>query len=136
MANLTITAASIIPGSGAKNIPGIAGATVTAGQVAAKDPATGKYVLADSNHATAALRRPAGVFLNGAADGQPVTIHTDGPLAFGAILTAGTDYWLSDTAGAICPRADVGSGELAVLLGLATSTTVLDVQIQNSGVTV
>lgn len=136
MANLTITAANIIPGSGAKAIDGIIGATVTAGQAAARDPATGKYVLADSNHATAALRIPKGIFLNGGGDGQPCKIHTEGPLSFGAILTAGTDYWLSDTAGAICPRADVGSGENAVLLGLATSTSVLDVQIQNSGVTI
>lgn len=136
MANLTVTAASVIPGAGAKSTPGIAGATITAGQVVAKDPATGKFVLCDSNHATAALRIPKGIALNGAGDGQPITVHTEGPLAFGAILTAGTDYWVSDTPGAICPRADVGSGERAVLLGLATSTSVLDVQIQDSGVTV
>lgn len=134
MANLTITAASVLPGSGAKSVPGIAGAAVTAGQVAARDPATGKYVLADSNHATAALRKPAGIFLNGAADGQPVSIHTEGPITIGSAVAAGTDYWLSDTPGAICPRADVGAGETAVLLGLATSVSVIDIDIQNSGV--
>lgn len=134
MANLTVTAANVIPGSGAKSISGVIGATVTAGQVAAIDPATGKCVLADSNHATLALRNPKGIFLNGGGDGQPCRIHTEGPLAFGAILTAGTDYWLSDAAGAIAPRADVGAGETAVLLGIAISTSILDVQIQNSGV--
>lgn len=133
MANLTITAANVVARPGARSIEGILGATVTPGQPAALDPATNKYVLADSNHATIALRDVKGIFLNGGGDGQPCRIHTSGPLSLGAILTAGTDYWLSDTSG-ICPRADVGSGETAVLLGIATSTSILDVQIQNSGV--
>ena len=52
----------------------------------------------------------------------------------GATLTAGVAFYLSDTPGGICPVADVGTGEYATVLGFATSTTVLNLKIQESGV--
>lgn len=134
MADLVITAASVLPGSGATIREVTWGATVTAGKVVVADPATGKWVLADNNHATAALRIAAGIALNGGADGQPGHVLTAGPVTLGAVLTAGVAYYLSDTAGGIAPVADVGSGERSVLLGIATSTTVLDFDVQDSGV--
>lgn len=134
MADISITAASVIAGAGATVKHVMAGATFVAGKGAVRDPATGKWVLSDSNHATAALRVPAGVSLNGAGDGQPLAVLTDGPISLGAVLTAGVAYYASDTPGGICPVADVGSGEYATLLGIATSTSVLNVDIQASGV--
>jgi hypothetical protein len=59
-----------------------------------------------------------------------VTVHKRGAITIGATLTAGTAYYLSDTPGGICPLADLLSGEYVVLLGLAASTTVLNVNIQ------
>lgn len=135
MADLTITAANVLAQAGAEQHDGIAGATIAQGKAVAIDPTTGKIVLADSNHATAALRRARGVALNAASDGQPIKWAGAGPVAIGATLTAGVAYYLSDTPGGICPVADVGSGENSVLLGLATSASVLDLDIQNSGVT-
>lgn len=134
MVDLVITAASVLPGAGASVKHVTSGATVTAGKSVVRDPATGKWVLADSNHATAALRTPGGVALNGASDGQPMAVLTDGPLTLGAVLTAGVAYYQSDTAGGICPVADVGSGERSVLIGIATTTSSLAVAIADSGV--
>ncbi len=133
MADLSITAASVISGSGSTKRLGTAGATTIAGKVCYLDSADSKYKLADSNGA-AALRAPVGIALNGASDGQPLVVHEAGPLTIGATLVPGVAYYLSDTPGGICPVADVGSGEYPTILGIATSATVLNVNIQQSGV--
>jgi len=134
MSDLTITAASVAAASGASVEHGVAAEAVTAGKVAYKDATTGAYGLADSNSATAGVRVPVGIFLHAAATGQPVAVATKGPVTIGATLTAGTIYTLSETAGGIQPAADLGSGEYTSVLGMATSTTVLNLKIQSSGV--
>lgn len=134
MADLTITAANVVPGADAMIERGTSGATITAGQIVARNT-DNDYVLADANHATVALRTPRGIALHGASAGQPLAIARSGDVTLGAVLTAGTDYWLSDVPGGIAPRADVATGERAVLLGVAESTTVLRLDIQDSGVT-
>lgn len=134
MADLTITAASVVAGTGAVVEQGTAGATITAGQAVYKDSTTGKYALADSNSATAEARVPRGIAMHGASLNQPLAIQRAGPITIGATLTAGVAYYMSDTPGGICPVADIGSGEYATLIGIATSTTVLNVDIQASGV--
>lgn len=132
MADLTITATSVLADATANTRQGVAGETLAAGKVVYLDSTTGAYKLADSNGA-AALRSPVGIALNGAAVGQPVTIALSGPVTIGATMTAGVAYYLSDTPGGICPVADVGAGEYSTILGIATSTTVLNLKIQESG---
>lgn len=129
MADLTITATSVVAGSDSQQVSGILGETVTAGQAVVKN-SSNLWVKADSNHATAALRKASGIALNGGAINQPVRVHTAGSITIGATLTAGLAYYLSDTPGGICPVADIGAGEYVCLLGLATSTTVMNLDIQ------
>lgn len=133
MADLSITAASVIPASTATKENGIAGATITAGQVVALDTDTGKYVLADAD-GSAIIRVPRGIALNGAADNQPLAIAKSGDVTFNAALTAGVSYFLSPTPGGIAPRADVLTSDYVSHLGIAKSTTVLALDIQYSGV--
>lgn len=130
MADLTITAASVIAGSNAITEHGTAGAAITAGQLVYKDDATGKYLLADADSATAAARQPRGIALNTASDGQPMTIARSGDITLGSVLTAGTAYYLSATPGGIAPLADLAAGDYVCLLGLAKSATVLTLDIQ------
>lgn len=134
MADLTITATSVVAGSGAKKVTGTAGAAVTAGQVVYNDSATDTYKLADCNSATAAVRSPAGIALHAAAANQPLTILSSGPITIGATVTAGVAYYLSGTAGGIAPVADLTTGDYPVVLGLATSASVIEVDIQEAGV--
>ncbi|WP_297842915.1 hypothetical protein [uncultured Roseibium sp.] len=134
MADLTITAANVVKGVGAKTEAGTAGATITAGQAVYRDSADGKYKLSDADSATAAVRGVRGIALNGASDGQPLTILKEGLLTIGATLTAGTMYYLSDEPGGICPVADLATGDYPTAIGIATSTSVLDVKINESGV--
>lgn len=133
MADLTITAANVVKGSGANVVHGTALAAVTAGQVVYQDTATGKYGLADSNSVTAGIRNPVGIALHAAAANQPLAVMTSGAVTIGAALTASLTYYLSDTPGGICPVADVGAGEYSIIIGMAASTTVLNVDIQASG---
>ena len=130
MADLTITAASVLPGENATTKAGRAGETLAAGKVVYLSSTSKKWMLADSNSATAEAREAIGFALNGAALDQPIVVHTDGDITIGATLTPGTEYYLSDTPGGICPRADIGSGEYVCLLGIAISATVLRVDIQ------
>lgn len=132
--DLTITAANVVAGSGANVVQGTAGATVTAGQAVYRDDTAGTWKLADNNSGTAALRSPDGVALNGAASGQPLSVLTSGRVTIGATMTAGVAYYLGDTPGGICPVADLASGEYPTIIGIAVSTTVLDVKIHESGV--
>lgn len=134
MVDLVITAANVVAGGSSVTVDGTAGAAITAGQVVYRDATTGRYLLADCDSATAAARSPAGIALNGAATGQPVEVLTKGAVTIGATLTAGVAYYLSPIAGGICPVADLLTGDYPTIIGIARSTTVLDVLIHESGV--
>lgn len=134
MSDLSITAASVISGANAVVQRGSAGGTVTAGQTVYLDPTTKKWSLADSNSATVAQRQAGGIALHGASLNQPIAVQTSGDITIGATLTAGSPYYLSATAGAIMPAADLTTGDYVCLLGLAKSTTVLALDIQFPGV--
>lgn len=138
MADLSIAAASVVAGNGAPTKTGVAGAAVAAGEVVYLDTATtGKWQLADSDAASAEARGQTaniGIALNSAAANQPIVVQTGGAVTLGAVLTAGTAYYLSDTPGKICPLTDVTGGDYFVLLGLAASTSVLNLDVQYSGV--
>ena len=136
MADLVVTAANCVAGATASIRRGTAGATITAGQPLYYDSATATYKLADSDSATAAVRAPVGISLHASLANQPIAMVDGGPLTLGATLVAGLAYYLSKTAGGICPVADIASGGYSTILGIATSTTVLDVKIHSSGVAV
>lgn len=134
MADLSITAGSVLAGGGSTKRAGTAGATITAGQVVYLDTSDGRYKLADADSGTAAVRSPFGIALNGASAGQPLTVCTRGAVTIGATVTAGTTYYLSPNPGGIAPLADLLSGDYPTIVGIATSTSVIDVQFIESGV--
>ncbi|MBN8987422.1 MAG: hypothetical protein J0H42_04200 [Rhizobiales bacterium] len=135
MADLSITAANcVVSGTGQRRFSGTAGEAIAAGKTIYLDPTSHKYMLADSNSATVAARKPDGIALNSAALNQPINGMSDGDLTLGATLTPNTPYYQSDTPGGICPIADVGSGEYLCQIGIAKSSTVLSVGIQATGV--
>jgi len=133
MADLTITAASVVAGTNSTRDHGTAGETITAGKAVFLDATTNKWMLSDNNGT--GTRTVNGIALNGASLNQPLAIHKSGDITIGATITAGTAYYLSATAGGICPVADLASGMDAVLIGIAKSATVLAVDIQDPGVT-
>ena len=133
MADLTITAANVAKGTGSSTANGTAGATITAGQVVYLDSSDSLYKLADTDSATAAVRSPVGIALHAALAGQPLTILTGGLITIGATTVVGVPYYLSGTAGGICPYADVAAGDYPVFLGIGTSTAQIKVSIIPAG---
>jgi hypothetical protein len=131
MADLTITAANVA--TAGRQETGTFGATITAGQVVFKDSSTKKFELADADDTS--LDEVYGIALNGGADGQPGVVALPGSdITIGATLTAGTAYYLSATAGGICPFADLVTGDRVIFLGIAKSTSVLHFRPIDSGV--
>jgi hypothetical protein len=136
MVDIVITPGNVIAGEGADIDRGTAGATILAGQVVYLNETTKRYALADNNAASPPeIKIPRGIALHGASNGQPLAVLRAGEVTIGATIVAGGDYYLGDTAGGICPRADVTTGETVSLIGLAKSTTVLIVNIQRTAVT-
>lgn len=137
MTDISITAANVLPGAGAAIAHGTAGTTITAGDCVYLDAAlTGKWLLADSDAATAPARGQGriGIALNGASDGQPIAVQTDGKITIGGTLVAGTVYVLSDEPGGICPQEDLGEGDYVTIVGVAESTSILALAFKYSGV--
>jgi hypothetical protein len=135
MADLVITAANVIAGTGAVTGDATAGATITPMQPLYLDSA-------DSNKAklcintSAATTNCVGISLHAALAGQPIRYIRRGNLGCGAILTQGLVYSTTDTAGGIRLISENGSGDYATSLGVATSTSNLAVQIQVGGVAI
>ncbi|NTG85860.1 hypothetical protein G6L15_06825 [Agrobacterium rhizogenes] len=133
MADITITPANVVAGTNAVRDIGTAGETIAAGKVVYLDAAINKWKLSDNN--ATGTRTVHGIALNGASLNQPVSIVKGGDVTIGATLTPGVAYYLSATAGGICPVADLATGMDTILIGLAKSATVLGIDIQDSGVT-
>jgi len=138
MADISITATNVKANATALIDQGqVAGAAIAAGEIVYKEAASGKCKLADNDAVAAEIRSAYGMALNGAADGQPLNVAKNGSeINLGsAVLTVGTDYYLSGTPGKICPRADVTSGDDPVRIGWAKTTAILVLDIADMGVT-
>jgi hypothetical protein len=137
MTDLSITAASVMPSTGAITEKLIAGAAITAGQSCYKDASDSyKAKLTDADSATAAARVFYGIALNSAASGQPVVVQTGGIIIIGATTAVGVAYYLSDTAGGICPFADLESGDYPTIIGIGYSTTQIKIGPLAAGVVI
>lgn len=129
MADIVVTATSVKASSNANlrrdfNF----GAAVTAGQLVYLD-VNNLWQLADSNAAVTGnvLTDLRGIALDGGANGQPAVVCiNDSDFTPGATLTNGVSYYGSPNAGAIAPAADIISGNYPVFLGIAKSTTKLN----------
>lgn len=136
MADLTITAANVVAGSNAViNRSRAAGEAIAAGKAVYLSSTTKKWMLGDSNSATAEAKKAGGVALNGAALNQPLAVATGGDVTMGATLTPGSPYYLSETPGGIQPGADLAAGENVCLIGMAKDASTLTINIQAPGVT-
>ena len=131
MADLTITAANVVPQAGSTIKSATAGVAIAAGQPIYINTTTNQAELADANALASA--EVAGIAVNSAAAGQPVSYVSNGPVALGSVLTTGAVYVLSSTAGGLAPVADLSSTEYTSILGVASSATVLAVKINNTG---
>lgn len=136
MADVTVTATSVVPDSGTQTLDAILGAAVTAGQTLYLDAADGnKAKLADAN-ASAATAATKGIALNGGAIGQPVKLAIGGTLNPGFTVGVGAVYVQSATPGGIAPVADLAAGHFPVVLGIGVTASQLKLVMQAGGVAI
>lgn len=125
-ADLSITAAKVIPGARAKQTYGTAGVAITQGQLLYFDSSAGTYKLADAN-ASATTAAVVGYAANAASTGQLVTVITeddDMTVNDTALLSMTAPvYVLSGTAGGIAPSLDLTTGWYPAVVLIAKSTT-------------
>jgi predicted transcriptional regulator len=121
MADLTITATNVVPGTGASIQYGIAGETLLAGQALYLKAADGRMWKAECDAAVEAATC-AGVALNGASPGQTVGFVSNGTMTIGATTAKTTTYMVSAAAGGICPQVDLVSTNKICIVGVATDT--------------
>lgn len=139
MADISVTAASVAASANAVVLKQYnAGATIAAGEVVYLD-ANNKWQLMDAN-ASATGNDPSntrGIALGGGANNQPIAVATkDSYFTPGATLTNGIAYYASANAGKIAPVADVGSGNYATFIGIARSTSILNLNPTAAGIAV
>src|SRR3954469_20892969 len=98
MTDIVLTAANVLPtAASAVTVLGLAGATITQGKVLYLDATSGKWKLADSNDASAAVHKASGIALTGGSDGQPIVVQTAGDITIGGTLVPGSRYYVSGT---------------------------------------
>lgn len=132
MADLSITTANVGVSSNAITSIVQVGETVTAGQAGYKKSLDGLYYKADAN-ASSATAAALGVFLSGASTNGYALFCTAGNYLAGATLTVGETYVVSATAGGIAPIADVTTGWYVTILGVASSSSILQLNVFRSG---
>ena len=128
MAAISITAANVLKSSTGQVSVGTSGATITAGQSVYIDTSdSNKIKLADAN-GTAPANTFAGIALNAASSGQPVSYCTNDTAGFtiGATVVAGDTIWLSQTPGGLTKTIGDLSGGIAIVVGVMLTTTTMN----------
>jgi hypothetical protein len=135
MADITITATSVVPGANAIVEHGILGASATAGQAVYKDTSTNTFKLSDSNGASSLIKSVYGIVVAGGSSGQACAVQRAGSVTIGATLTPAAAYYLSANPGGICPFADLTTGDAVTQIGIAASASVLQLEMVAPGLT-
>jgi hypothetical protein len=144
MADVSITAANVLKGTTNTVENGISGATITAGQTVYKKMSDGRFYHADCYATSVAandeIKVVYGIALNSAAANQALQVQRTGDITIGGAVVAGTMYYLASSnvgaAGGIAPLADLAATDWIVVVGIATSTSVIHMLLYDSNVQV
>lgn len=136
---MSITAGSVLPGSGAvTSVPDttdIFGETVTAGQALFKKYSTDKKLYKAKADGTAEQAAVIGIARLGGSAGQTAFWQSGGTIAIGATTVAGTIYTAStNAAGGLNPWADLGSSDYVSIVGVGDGAGNLVMGINNTGI--
>jgi len=131
MADISQTAANVAVGASTTPTKRVqAGEALTQGQPVYRSTTDSKYYKCDAD--TLATSICDGIVLTPAATSgylliaEPSASPGVSLVNLGATLTVGLEYYVSTTAGGICPIADLASGDFPTSLGFATTAALLD----------
>lgn len=133
MADLSPTVANVAKVSGSVKVGTCGTVAITQGAAVYVDPTTGDLELCE-NDQTAVEANVAGIALNAASPGQPVSYQVSGVINLGATLTLGEVYCIGGGVGAIAPTADIVASEFQSIVGVAITTANLQIGLIVSGV--
>jgi len=134
MADLSRTAANVKPMSAGPVSMGKSGEALTQADPAYFDT-SGKLKKCQADGTAAEANCRAMILTPAtAADQDVVYLLAGGDIDVGATLTVGTTYAVSQTAGGICPIADLTTSDYSTILGTATATNKLAFRPIVSGV--
>lgn len=134
MADISITATSVVPGTGAQiNKERVAGETITAGMPVYRKASDDRWWKSQTD-GTSAEADALGIALHAASAGQPLAVQTGGQITIGATIAAGVFYYVSNTAGGICPVADLGTADYVTVIGYGVTTSIMMVYPVATGV--
>lgn len=133
MADLSLNASLVIPGSGALFKQSIAGASITAGQTV-YDATDNTAKLADAN-ASATAANIAGIAMHAASSGQAIRYQYAGEVTIGVTtLDIGKVFIGSATAGGICPVTDLSTGWYTNIVGISKTNSIIKLGLLTAGV--
>ena len=122
MADLSITAANVLPSDQASISEGICGETITAGQAVYIDTANNNVLKLAYNAGTLLQGTVAGIALNGGAAGQVIRyVYQDPALVLGCTMTVGDAIYLGGVAGGLTKTTtDLDTGEFCSIVGICS----------------
>jgi len=132
MADLTQTVANVRRQITTQRGSGTAGESISAGMPIYRLSTDNKWYKAGNGSAT--LADAGGIALTNADVDEILDYAISGGINVGATLTLAEIYVLSDTVGKIAPASDLGSGDFVTILGVASSTSQLELNLNSSGV--
>jgi hypothetical protein len=133
VADLTITAANVGRGGATTEIQQNCqfGEAMTQGQSTYLST-DNKWYKADADTSSASMAK--GVVMTPASTNGYGDIALSGPIAIGATVAVGQVYVVSTTAGGIAPYADLGTGDFVTILGVADTTSTINLSINATGI--
>ena len=136
MANLSQTAASVTVIGEVGTIDRVTGGEAITQGMPVYLASTGKWLQHDANTAAAATAQQGIAMQPCSGDGVRFGIcRTKGArINLGATLVKGTVYVVSATKGAICPQADLTTGDYIQILGIAESTSIMKSLFEPTGI--
>jgi hypothetical protein len=134
MSDVVISSSLVQPGDNAPTSWGISGADLTQPGLLCYIDRADRDRVKKADALTFAKAEVAGVNLNVATTGQPVTLQTDGTYQAGGALTEGQVYLVSTNAGGIAPVTDLSTDSFVSVWGVATSTANIKIARFASGV--
>ena len=133
MAILSVTAANVGVGSLATRTQIVqAGEAISHGQSVYFNSSDSKYYRCDADFAGSA--NCAGIAISSASTDGFFVLATSGLVNVGSTLTVGKAYYVATTPGGIDDEAALATGDFVTFLGVATTTSLLLLDIAASGV--
>lgn len=138
MADLTITAASVVWVSGSSPILAVFGETITAGMSVYIKASDSRLWKAQADGTSAEATAVGIALLGGSAGQMGLYAPVGATINIGATTVKTTTYLVSAAAGGVCPQADISTpGHYHSRIGYATATDgSFVVEPKNTGVTV